>query len=64
MNKLKNKKPRVTSVVLCYFSTATADYLWPLPYDKKKRFIPSSVDCVYNAEYYTPASVFKMIRSL
>lgn len=64
MKKSKNKKPRVTSVAISQFSTATADYFWPLPYDKKERFIPSSVDCIYNAEYYNPQMVFKMIRSL
>ena len=64
MKKIKSKKPRVTSVELFKFSTASADFLWPLPYDKKDRFIPSSVDCVYNMEYYSQAQIAGMLRTL
>lgn len=64
MKKLKVKKPRVTSVELFSFSTASGDYVWPIPYDKKDRFIPSSVDCVYNTEYFSPRQVVMMLRAL
>jgi hypothetical protein len=64
MAKSKNKKPRVTNVGLYEFSTPVADYYWPAPFDKKDRFIPSSVDCVYNAEYYGAKQVITMTKSL
>jgi hypothetical protein len=64
MKKIKARKPRVTTVELFSFSTPVGDYVWPIPYDKKDRFIPSSVDCVYNTEYYSPRQVVKMLRAL
>lgn len=64
MKRHKSKKSRVTYVDLYPFSSSSADYLWPIPFDKKDRFIPSSVDCVYNAEYYTPQQVVQMLSAL
>jgi len=64
MKKIKAKKPRVSTVELFAFSTTAGDYLWPIPYDKKDRFIPSSVDCVYNTEYYSSRQIVMMLRAL
>lgn len=64
MKKSKNKKSRAAFVDLVPFSSRSADYIWPIPFDKKDRFIPSSVDCAYNSEYYTPEDVAGMLRAL
>lgn len=64
MTKSKNKKPRVAFVDLIPFSSSSADYIWPIPFDKKDRFIPSSVDCAYNSEYYSHEEVAGMMRAL
>jgi hypothetical protein len=60
----KIKKPRVQSAALHVCRTKVAMYWWPLPYDKKDRFIPSSVDCLYNQEYFERGEAMLMLRAL
>lgn len=64
MKHFKAKKSRVNAVAVLSFSTACGDYYWPIPYDKKDRFIPSSVDCVYNQEYINFKQVVNMLKAL
>lgn len=64
MKKIKAKRPRTSAVDVIRFATSCGVYYWPLPYDKKNRFIPSSVDCVFNAEYIEPRQIFSMLNAL
>jgi hypothetical protein len=61
---IKVKKPRVYSVYMTECRGKVSMHWWPLPYDKKGRFIPSSVDCVYNQEYHSRSEALNMLRSL
>jgi hypothetical protein len=39
-------------------------YYLMVPYDKKNRVIPSSVECAYNANYFSPKEAVNMLRAL
>jgi hypothetical protein len=39
-------------------------YYTVVPYDKKGRVIPSSVNCCYNAEYYGYDDILPMTQAL
>jgi hypothetical protein len=64
MKNSKFKTPRVRSAIIAICRTKTGRYWWPLPFDKKGKFIPSSVDCLYNQEYFEEHEAVNMMRSL
>jgi hypothetical protein len=48
----KAKKSRVGNVGVQLFQGAIDTYYLTIPYDKKNRVIPSSVETAYNAAYF------------
>lgn len=60
----KKKKPRVQSASVVECRGKVGLYWWPIPFDKKDRFIPTSVDCLYNQEYFSKEESARMLRSL
>ena len=64
INTKKTKKPRVQSVIMEVCRGKVGTYWWPIPFDKKYRFIPSSVDCLYSQEYFNEQEAINMMRSL
>ncbi|ATW62762.1 hypothetical protein SCBWM1_gp78 [Synechococcus phage S-CBWM1] len=55
------KKSRVYYASYRVYKTRCYEYVQPVPFDKKRREIPTSVNCLYNLEY---VSVEDSIRSL
>lgn len=64
MPKKKVKVPRVQSAFVDVCRTKLAFYWHPLPYDKKHRQIPTSVDCLFNQEYYEKEEAKAMLEAL
>lgn len=60
----KAKKSRVENVGVQMFQGTHDVYYLTVPYDKKNRVIPSSVECAYNSRYYSPQATVNMLRSL
>jgi hypothetical protein len=60
----KVKKSRVENVGVLLFKGAIDTYYLTVPYDKKNRVIPSSVECAYNSRYFSPQETVNMLRSL
>jgi hypothetical protein len=60
----KVKKSRVETVGIALFQGINDTYYMTVPYDKKNRIIPSSVECAYNAQYFSPRDTVNMLRSL
>lgn len=60
----KAKKPRVQAASVSELKGKVGLYWWPIPFDKKDRIIPTSVDCIYNQEYFTKEEAARMLRSL
>lgn len=60
----KVRKSRVVSASIETMVGLSGVYYLVTPYDKKGREIPSSVQCAYNAEYFSPQQAFTMSRSL
>ena len=60
----KNKKSRVEHVGVQLFKGAIDTYYLTIPYDKKSRVIPSSVDCAYNTRYFDLQSTVNMLLAL
>jgi hypothetical protein len=60
----KAKKSRVETVGIVLFQGVNDTYYMTVPYDKKNRVIPSSVECAYNAQYFSPQTTVNMLRSL
>ena len=60
----KQKKSRVEHVGVQLFKGALDTYYLTIPYDKKNRVIPSSVECAYNARYFDPQTTINMLRAL
>lgn len=63
-NKKKPKLSRVHSVIVSECKGKVSMYWWTLPLDKKGKFIPSSVDCVYSQEYYSRRQAGLMITAM
>jgi len=61
---MKRKKSRVETVGIVLFQGINDTYYMTVPYDKKNRVIPSSVECAYNAQYFSPQVTINMLRSL
>ena len=60
----KQKKSRVEHVGVMLFQGAIDTYYLTIPYDKKNRVIPSSVECAYNSRYFSPQQTINMLRAL
>lgn len=60
----KPKKSRVNTVGVQLFTGAIDTYYLTIPYDKKHRPIPSSVQCAFNSRYFSPEETVQMLRSL
>jgi hypothetical protein len=61
---MKRKKSRVESVGVVMVKGVLDTYYLTVPYDKKNRPIPSSVECAYNSQYYSPQDTINMLRAL
>jgi hypothetical protein len=60
----KAKKSRVESVGVNLIQGFNDTYFLTVPYDKKNRVIPSSVECAYNTRYFDEEATRQMLRSL
>jgi hypothetical protein len=60
----KSKKSRVENVGVQLFQGVNHTYYLTVPYDKKNRVIPSSVECAYNSEYFDLQATVNMLRAL
>ena len=60
----KAKRSRVENVGVQLFQGIDHTYYLTVPYDKKNRVIPSSVECAYNAEYFDLQTTVNMLRAL
>jgi hypothetical protein len=60
----KQKKSRVENVGVMVFQGVIDTYYLTIPYDKKNRVIPSSVECAYNSRYFSPQQTINMLRAL
>ena len=60
----KVKKSRVQNVGVLLYKGVLDVYYMTVPYDKKNRVIPSSVECAYNSRYFTPEQTVNMLRAL
>ena len=61
---MKRKKSRVENVGVLLFQGVNDTYYLTVPYDKKRRVIPSSVECAYNARYFSIEQTVDMLRTL
>jgi len=61
---MKKKKSRVENVGVVLFQGTHDTYYLTVPYDKKNRVIPSSVECAYNSRYFSPQQTINMLRAL
>ena len=61
---MKRKKSRVETVGVQMFQGINDTYYLTVPYDKKNRVIPSSVQCAYNSRYFSPQETINMLRAL
>jgi hypothetical protein len=61
---MKRKKSRVVTVGVQMFNGIHDTYYLTVPYDKKNRAIPSSVECAYNSRYFSPEQTVNMLRAL
>ena len=62
--KKRNKKSRAVSADIKLYVGHSGTFVMPIPYDKKERAIPSSVECAYNFEYYTLPQILNMVKAL
>lgn len=60
----KFKKSRVENVGVIVMKGQLDTYYLTVPYDKKNRIIPSSVECAYNARYFSPDQTVAMLKAL
>jgi hypothetical protein len=60
----KAKKSRVENVGVQIFQGINDTYYMTVPYDKKNRVIPSSVECAYNSQYFDLQATVNMLRAL
>ena len=61
---MKRKKSRVETVGVVFYQGVIDTYYMTVPYDKKNRVIPSSVECAYNSHYFSPQETVNMLRAL
>jgi hypothetical protein len=60
----KQKKSRVENVGVLLYQGVIDTYYMTVPYDKKNRVIPSSVECAYNSRYFDLEQTVNMLRAL
>ncbi len=60
----KQKKSRVENVGVLLYQGVIDTYYMTVPYDKKNRVIPSSVECAYNSRYFDLDQTVNMLRAL
>lgn len=60
----KQKKSRVENVGVQIFQGMVDTFYLTIPYDKKNRVIPSSVECAYNSRYFSLQQTVDMLRAL
>jgi len=60
----KKKRSRVEFVGVQIFQGVVDQFYLTVPYDKKNRIIPSSVECAYNARYFSLDQTVSMLRAL
>ena len=60
----KQKKSLVETVGVQVFNGFIDSYYITVPYDKKNRVIPSSVECAYSTRYFSHQETVNMLRSL
>ena len=60
----KKKKSRVEFVSYRVYRLKTADFVQPIPYDKRKREIPTSVNCMFSLEYFNVEDAVRMLEAL
>lgn len=60
----KAKKSRVENVGVQLFKGVIDVYYLTVPYDKKNRVIPSSVECAYNSRYFGLQETVNMLKAL
>jgi hypothetical protein len=60
----KQKKSRVENVGVLLYQGVIDTYYITVPYDKKNRVIPSSVECAYNSRYFDLDQTVNMLRAL
>jgi hypothetical protein len=60
----KAKKSRVENVGVLLYKGTIDTYYMTVPYDKKNRIIPSSVECAYNSRYFSLQETYNMLRAL
>jgi hypothetical protein len=60
----KQKKSRVESVGVLLYKGHLDTYYLTVPYDKKNRVIPSSVECAFNSRYFDLDQTVAMLRAL
>ena len=61
---MKKKRSRVENVGVILFQGAIDTYYLTVPYDKKNRIIPSSVECAYNSRYFGLQETVNMLKAL
>lgn len=61
---MKRKKSRVENVGVILFQGVIDTYYMTVPYDKKNRVIPSSVECAYNSRYFGLQETVNMLKAL
>jgi len=61
---MKRKKSRVENVGVQIFNGINDQYYLTVPYDKKNRVIPSSVECAYNSRYFSLQQTVDMLKAL
>ncbi len=62
--KKKSKKSRAVAADYKLYAGLSGTFVMPIPYDKKDRVIPSSVECAYNFDYYPLSQILAMVRAL
>ena len=62
--KKKVKKSRAVAAGYKLYASLSGTFVLPIPYDKKDRVIPSSVECAYNAEYFSLPQILAMVQAL
>jgi hypothetical protein len=62
--KDKKKKQRVQFVSFKVYRLKTANYFQPIPYDNRRREIPSSVNVMYNLDYFTERECLEMLQTI
>ena len=65
---MKSKKRKSSSKIEFYGSKylklRTHSFWQPLPFNKKNKQVPTSVDCIFNVDYYDQMESIGMLRAI